>query len=627
MCGIAGFTNFHSQLGDSATLMAMGESMTHRGPDAHGSFADQFVGLHHRRLAIIDLNEASNQPMEYGAGRYQIVFNGEIYNFLELRDELKAEGFKFQTQSDTEVILALYQRDQAKCLDSLNGMFAFAIWDSQKQELFIARDRLGKKPLYYSHKNGDLAFASEIKALMRCDWFSRELRTDAVYDFFAYQYVPDPKTIFRDTHKLSPGHYAIVNRSGVSIQRYWDPSFAEDPLASPEDLEHLSALIDQSTRRRMIADVPLGAFLSGGIDSSGIVALMAADSTKPITTCSIGFDQKEFNETEFASLVASSLNTDHHEFTVTDKVADSLHEIVRFFDEPFADPSLIPTYFVSKLARRKVTVALAGDGGDEVFAGYEKYSIDQLENRWRKRVPKVIRERFFPSMAQLCRKIPLRLFGRAATLLRALAHSPAEAFYYSNAQIDDDEWESLALTQTKNRLQGYHPKQITVDAYNGCDGPNHLAKILYTDLKTYLPGDILVKVDRMSMAHSLEVRAPLLDYKLVEYAARLPSSMKIQYGEKKWALKQVFSPKLPTEILDRKKMGFSVPLDEWFRGDLKGIWERTVLQAADGLPNFFSQDTISSLWDAHQRGRRDHGALLWSLLIFQLWWNEYMDSP
>ncbi|MEM9316247.1 MAG: asparagine synthase (glutamine-hydrolyzing) [Pseudomonadota bacterium] len=623
MCGIAGFTRFGATLGDEETLRTMGNAIRHRGPDASGSYFDDSVGLHHRRLAIIDLSPSGNQPLHSHCGRYVIVFNGEIYNFQELRSELSNNGYTFRTRTDTEVILALYASQGRDCLKALNGMFAFALWDREKETLFLARDRIGKKPLYYHLRDGDLVFASELKALLAAQLIERKICLEALHDFFAYQYVPDPKTIFEDVYKLPPAHWLEVGPAGVSCEPYWDVSFASTHSKRDSE-EALKEHIEAATARRMIADVPLGAFLSGGVDSSGIVATMERLSEQQVRTCSVGFDEERFNETEFARLVAERFSTDHHEFVVDDTVASALPEIARYFDEPFADPSLVPTYFVSKLARQRVTVALAGDGGDEVFAGYEKYAIDAAENRWRERVPAFLRHSLLRWLAPQLRKSSFSLLRRAGTLFSAMATDPAMAFFLSNAQITDAQWQQLASSTTLRELGDYHPSALTLDAYASCDGADHLAKILYTDLKTYLPGDILVKVDRMSMAHALEVRAPLLDYQLIEFAASLPSTLKYRSGEKKHILKAAFARDLPEEILHRKKMGFSPPLADWFRGELRDLATEVILGAEDGLPRYVNMGAVNDFWREHQQGEIDHGALLWSLLMFQLWWNEYM---
>lgn len=627
MCGIAGFTQFNHTEGDVEALKVMGNSIFHRGPDAGGEYLDEDVGLAHRRLSIIDLSEAGNQPMYSDDDHLVMVFNGEIYNFLDLRAELQQQGHTFRTSTDSEVILKLYQRDAEKCLDSLNGMFAFAIWDKHKRQLFIARDRIGKKPLYYLDYENRFAFASEIKAILTLQDVPRDIRIDALYDFFAYQYVPDPKSIFQHIHKLPPGHYMTVNTQGIDVQQYWDVSFKQVQTTDEEHYkQQLHEKLTECTKRRMVSDVPLGAFLSGGVDSSGVVAMMAENSANTVKTCSIGFDEEQFNETEFARIVAEQYHTEHHEFTVHQNVAQSLEHIVSFFDEPFADPSLVPTYFVSELARQQVTVAIAGDGGDEVFAGYEKYSIDAIENNLRSKFPNWLRTNIFPSLAKLFGKFHFTLARKANSLLTSLSCDPAMGFYLSNSQITDQHWQGLIQQNWQQKLAGYHPSKLTLDAYHRADGQDHLAKILYTDMKTYLPGGILVKVDRMSMANSLEVRAPILDKEVLELAASFPSDIKFKNGEKKHILKETFKPLLPDDILYRKKMGFSVPLASWFRDEIKAIAERFLFSENQGLKRFFNLSYVQTLWDQHQSETADHSALLWSLLMFEMWYQKYVLS-
>ena len=624
MCGIAGFSNFHLQEGSEAELEAMGQAIYHRGPDAGGIYLDEQIGLCHRRLSILDLSEAGNQPMYSADGSLVIVFNGEIYNFLEIRAELEQQGVTFKSHTDTEVILALYAREGVKCLEKLNGMFAFALWDKNTQELFIARDRLGKKPLYYYTEGDRFAFGSEIKAILALKDIPREIRLDAVYDFFAYQYVPDPKSIFQHINKLPPAHYMLLNKNGFSIHEYWDVSFKNISTQSEEEHKaQLKALLEKVTRQRMISDVPLGAFLSGGVDSSGVVAMMAEASETPVKTCTIGFDDEKFNEADFAKEIAEKYNTEHHEFTVHQNVAEQLEHIAGFFDEPFADPSLVPTYFVSELARKAVTVALAGDGGDEMFAGYQKYTTDDIENKLRNKFPKSIRKHLFPGLAKISGAIPGTIGKKAKSLLTSLSHEPGMGFYITNSMMTDEAWEQLAKPQIKDQLNGYHPSQYTLDMYNKADGPDHLSKILYTDIKTYMTGDILVKVDRMSMAHSLEVRAPILDYQVTEFAATLPSSQKYRDGEKKYLLKEVFKPFIPESLLYRKKMGFSTPLDEWFRSELKEFSEKRIQNKKSGLHSIFNGNAIERVWNEHQSKQRNHGIILWSMLMYQLWHERY----
>jgi asparagine synthase (glutamine-hydrolysing) len=416
----------------------------------------------------------------------------------------------------------------------------------------------------------------------------------------------------------------LLNKDGFEITEYWDLSFKTVSSESEDNNKaKLKSLLEEVTKQRMISDVPLGAFLSGGVDSSGVVAMMAEASDKPVKTCTIGFTNKDFNEADFAREIAEKYNTEHHEFTVHQNVADRLEHIVSFFDEPFADPSLVPTYFVSELARKAVTVALAGDGGDEMFAGYEKYSVDDVENKVRNKFPEAIRKSVFPSLAKLAGKVPGTVGRKAKSLLNSLSHEPAMGFYITNSMMTDEMWQSLVKPDVAELLAEYHPSQYTLDMYNKADGPDHLSKILYTDIKTYMTGDILVKVDRMSMANSLEVRAPILDYQVAEFAATLPSSEKYRNGEKKYLLKEVFKPFIPDSLLYRKKMGFSTPLDEWFRGELKELSESLLLRAKFGLNDIFEGCVVDNLWQEHQMRKADHGIVLWSMLMYQMWFEKY----
>ena len=625
MCGIAGFLTTKFEQLTTDNLISMGNSIAHRGPDAHGEYLDSVVGLCHRRLSILDLSEAGNQPMFSSDSNIVIVFNGEIYNFLELRKELEAEGVTFASSTDTEVIIKLYEKYGEECLASLNGMFAFALWDKSRKKLFIARDRLGKKPLYYYMDDGRFAFGSEIKAILTLPDIKKEIRLDSVHDFFAYQYIPDPKSIFKHIHKLPPAHFMIIEDGNIEIKKYWELSFANTNSDSEEiNVAKLQSIIKETTKRRMISDVPLGAFLSGGVDSSGVVATMSMLSDKPIKTCTIAFDNEKYNEAKFAELVAKQYKTEHHELLVHQNVADALENIVSYFDEPFADPSLVPTFFVSEHARKKVTVAIAGDGGDEVFAGYEKYSTDFVEHQLRSEFPNWMRASLFPIAARACGLINFSIFKRAKSLLTSLSVSPEMGFYITNSFITDGDWQKLAKKEVKDELQAYHPSSFTLDKYREADGPDHLSKILYTDMKTYLTGGILVKVDRMSMANSLEVRAPILDKDVIEFAATLPSSLKFRDKEKKYILKEAFKPMLNDDILYRKKMGFSVPLAQWFRVEIKDIAQRYLIDDVKGLSSIFNMEQVQRLWAEHQKASKDHSDLLWSMLMYEMWWQRYM---
>jgi asparagine synthase (glutamine-hydrolysing) len=605
----------------------MGKAIVHRGPDAGGFYFDNQIALAHRRLSILDLSEAGNQPMASASGRYIITFNGEIYNFPSIRTDLEAEGYIFRTGTDTEVLLALFEHKGARCLDDLNGMFAFAVWDIQTSELFLARDRLGKKPLYYYESNGHFAFASEIKALNALPFMKRDVRPDAIKDFFAYQYIPDPKTIYRNVHKLAPGHWLKTDGRQTEIGQYWDVSFGSPSTANQDELEAgLYDLIDDAVRLRMVSDVPLGAFLSGGVDSSAVVGLMAGHTSQPVTTCSIGFDSKRFDEVTWARKVADIFKTDHHEFTVRDNVSGSLASIARYFDEPFADPSFVPTYFLSQLARQKVTVALAGDGGDESFAGYSKYGVDQTENRLRSFFPGALRRGVFPLLAQLAGSINSPATRKAQSLLGTLAMEPDQAFFTTNCFFRQSLWNELVRGDLKRDTEGYDPADITKAHYQNADTDDHLGKILYTDIKTYLPGDVLVKVDRMSMANSLEIRAPLLDYRVVEYAANIPSALKLNGREKKYILKHAFEKLLPEDVLYRKKMGFSVPLAQWLRNELFELAEGVFNSEEGGLAQCFDMNKVRELWLNHQRGQNQNTQELWTMVAFELWWRAYENA-
>ncbi len=627
MCGIAGFTRFNHSTGDLSTLSSMGDAIYHRGPDCGDQFLNESVGLCHRRLSIIDLSEAGRQPMQSSCGDVTIVFNGEIYNFLELREPLAAEGYPFSSHTDTEVLIALYMKHGEQFLNDINGMFALAIWDNRSKKLLLARDRLGKKPLYYYNKDGYFIFGSELKALMKVPGFEKEIRADAVADFFAYQYIPDPKTIFQNTHKLPPGHFMVVDSAGERIEQYWDVDFAQSRSESEEQLlGELENELEGCVSRRMISDVPLGAFLSGGVDSSMVVALMARNSETPVKTCTIGFDSKEYDEVDEARYVADMLGCDHRELTVRESVTDSLKDIVTYFDEPFADPSLVPTYFVSKLARTQVTVALAGDGGDESFAGYEKYAIDHLENQIRNLIPKPVRTRLFPRVARFLSKRSYSGLRRAGTLLNALSHSPAYGFFMTNSFFERALWSKVLKPEFASTLADYDPAEQTLSHYHACKAEDHLSKVLYTDFKTYLPGGILVKVDRMSMANSLEVRAPMLDYRLVEWAASIPSALKLKGKEKKFLLREFTARLVGRDVVNRKKQGFSVPLAEWFRNEIKELAHDTLFAAREGLPDYFNMDEVREIWMLHQSGERDYSSELWSFLVFQIWFDHYILS-
>jgi len=626
MCGIVGKYNFQTNEPVSESLIkAMCDKIVYRGPDDGGVYTDGNIGLGHRRLSILDLSELGHQPMSSPDANIWITFNGEIYNFQPLRQDLISKGYSFKSNCDTEVIIALYQEYGKACLKYLRGMFAFAIWDKKNSSLFLARDRIGKKPLFYYHDGKTFIFASEIKAILEDPLVKREIAYEALCDYFKYLYVPDPKTIYKNIFKLEPGYCMTCSKSGIRKEEYWDVSFAEKSRGSLRDIsEQLLHILDESVRLRMISDVPLGAFLSGGIDSGGVVALMAKQQSNPVTTCSIGFDAADYDEIRFARTVAEKFKTDHHEFTVKQKAAEILSDLAYYFDEPFADQSAVPTYYVSKLARQKVTVALSGDGGDENFAGYEKYYLDDIENRIRNCIPDLIRKSLFPTFSRVLANAEYPVLRRGATLLNTLGFESDYGFYLTNTEFPAPVWNCLANDETLKKIGDYDPFSVTRYYYHKADTDNHLSRILYTDLKTYLTG-ILVKVDRMSMAHSLEVRSPILDQEVIEFAAGIPAALKYRRGEKKYILKQCFQQILPKEVIHRKKMGFCAPIADWFRGELKDLTKDYFFYKNRGLKHFFNPDALKNLWDQHQSGKRNHASALWTLLMFELWYRRFMD--
>lgn len=627
MCGIVGKYNFTTQEPVSPGLIErMCDKIAYRGPDDSGVYTDGCMGLGHRRLSIIDLSPLGHQPMGSEDEEIWITFNGEIYNFQDIRKNLIGKGYKFRSQTDTEVIINLYKEYGEDCLKYLRGMFAFAIWDRSKSRLFLARDRIGKKPLFYYFDGKTFIFASEMKSIVADPGVYKKINFEALYDYFKYLYIPDPKTIYKNIYKLEPGHSLVCSKEGMRKSEYWDVSFS-DTVEAPLNVvsEELLGILDESVRLRMISDVPLGAFLSGGIDSSAVVALMAGQKNGPVTTCSIGFDSEDFDEIQYAQTIATKFKTDHHEFTVKQNAESILKDLAYHFDEPFADSSSVPTYYVSKLARQRVTVALSGDGGDENFAGYEKYHIDNIENRFRGLFPACLRRPLFPILATLFSRNNGAFFQKAHTLLTSLSFESDYGYYLTQSEFDDQLWDRAVNEDTKKKIGDYDPFSVTQYYYQKADTENHLSKILYTDIKTYLTGDILVKVDRMSMAHSLEVRAPILDHHMIEYAARIPPWLKYKNGNKKYILKQAFSKILPRDLMYRKKMGFSVPLANWFRGELKEITFKSLIEDSGCINHFFNAHEIKRIWNLHQSGGRDLSTILWALLMFQLWFKEFME--
>jgi asparagine synthase (glutamine-hydrolysing) len=606
---------------DRALLERMNRSLSHRGPDGHGAHFEPGIGLAHRRLAIIDL-EGGHQPLFNEDGSIAVVFNGEIYNFGSLVEELTRLGHTFRTRSDTEVIVHAWEQWGETCVTRFRGFFAFALWDSNRECLFLARDRLGVKPLFYVElNNGLFAFGSELKALLEDPSLDRRMDPYAVEEYFALGYVAEPRTIYRSARKLPPATTLTLHR-GKPVpepRTYWDVRFTNDsPISVTDACEELRERLLESVRLRMISDVPLGAFLSGGVDSSAVVANMASLSSAPVNTCSIAFDDPRFNESEFAQLVADRYRTDHFVKTVAVDDFELVDELAKIYDEPYADSSAIPTYRVCALARQRVTVALSGDGGDEVFGGYRRYRLHLAEESLRSMLPLSIRRSIFRPLARVYPKADWapRVF-RAKTTFEALARDPVQAYFHSVSVLRDDMRASLFSERFRRDLGGYSAFEVFRRHAAAAKTDDPLALIQYIDMKTYLVGDINTKVDRASMAHSLEVREPLMDHPLIEWSATLPSRLKQFRGEGKYLFKKAMEPLLPNAVLYRPKMGFAVPLARWFRGPLTERLTQSVLGERIAGTGLFNRSYLEHLVHAHRSGRRDYSASLWAILMFE----------
>ncbi|MDX6612675.1 MAG: hypothetical protein QOD75_1861 [Blastocatellia bacterium] len=628
MCGIAGFVTqkeFASN-GDTTTavLDRMCRVIAHRGPDDQGMFVDGRVALGMRRLSIIDL-AGGHQPLSGCDRAITIVFNGEIYNYLELKHELEAHGHRFKTQCDTEVVVHAYEQYGAKCVEHLRGMFAFAIWDAHRQELFIARDRVGKKPLYYGvTPRGTLIFGSELKALSQHPEFFGEVSAEALDAYLTYGYVPDPLTIFRDVHKLPPGHHLRFKDGRVLLEQYWDFAYEELPDAPFKSEEEYSGelrkLLDEAVRVRLMADVPLGAFLSGGIDSSVVVGLMARHTGQPVKTFSIGFREDSHDELKYARLAAKHFGTDHRELIVTPDVCDIVDELVWYFDEPFADQSAIPTYLVSKLAREHVKVVLSGDGGDELFAGYTRYTTDSKRSGF-ERLPRFVRKGM---MQPLSRQLPHGALGR--NYMHKVSSEPLDRYIEEISIFTKLNKPRLYTSDFKNCLLNRDASDLFRAHVARVRSHDPLDKLLYLDSKTYLPGDILTKVDRMSMAVSLEARVPLLDQKLIEFVTRIPASMKMRGSETKYIFKRAVEDLVPSEILHRPKQGFGVPISEWINTELRDRIRDTFADSRTRQRGYLEPGYVDLLLNEHERGRRDHSWAVWALLMLELWQRTLADK-
>lgn len=621
MCGISGIFDIrYKRHLDRDLLSRMNEAQFHRGPDEGGIHAEPGVVLGHRRLSIIDLSHGQ-QPMLTDDGRVSLVYNGEIYNFPELTEQLKAKGYAFKTRCDTEVILHAWCEWGVDCVQRFRGMFAFAIHDRERGCLFMARDRLGIKPLFYSLLgDGQLVFGSELKVLKEHPELPRKLNPTAVEEYFAFGYVAEPDTIYQGVYKMSPGHCLLVERGKPLGQQhqYWDIPFASAaPMSEEEMRAGLIERMREAVDIRMVAEVPLGAFLSGGVDSSAVVAMMAQLQNEPVHTCAIGFDVDKFDETSYARLVADRYKTDHYEHTVSSDDFDLLDKLGWLYDEPYADSSAIPTYRVCELARNKVVVALSGDGGDENLAGYRRYRWHMNEEKLRSRLPLGFRKSVFGPLGKYYPKADWapKVF-RAKTTFESLARNSVEAYLHSVSICSGEQRSALFSDELKRELQGYDAIEVFNRHAKNSPTQDPLSLIQYLDMKTYLVGDILTKVDRASMAHSLEVRVPLLDHEFVEWTSSLPSSVKLKGQEGKYILKKSLEPHLPNDVLYRPKMGFGVPLANWFRGPLKQRLKDSIVEGGLAETGLFNQSYLAELVSQHQSGRRDHSAVLWTLLMF-----------
>ena len=627
MCGIAGFISKdrNAPVDEREILLdKMCKIITHRGPDEQGQTVSGRAALGMRRLSIIDL-KSGQQPIYSQDGSKLIVFNGEIYNYRELKSDLETRGYKFKTNSDTETIIHAFDEFGAACLEKLRGMFAFAIWDSKDESLFIARDRVGKKPLYYSLTgSGEFIFGSEMKSLMTHGGISKEIEYGALDAYLTFGYVPEDHCIFRNVEKLAPGSYLIFRNGKIETEEYWDFKYEKivEIKSEGDYVERLRELLMESVKIRLISEVPLGAFLSGGVDSSAIVGMMSQILETPVKTFSIGFNEDSFNELKYARVAAKHFKTEHHEFIVTPDLVEIVDDLVWHFDEPFADSSALPTFMVSKMARDFVTVVLSGDGGDELFAGYTRYVIDKKRAAFGK-MPKFLRRGL---LRPLSGALPHGFLGK--NYLYNISLDPIDRYINSISRFSPMSKRSfyshdlLAKLKSKEKLSD----EIFRIIAGSVETPNPTDKLLYLDSKTYLPSDILVKVDRMSMANSLEARVPLLDHKLIEFVETIPTELKLKGLETKYIFKKALEGIVPNEILHREKQGFGVPIGEWINSKLRDRIHENLTESKTLERGYFNKSYIKTLLDEHSKNRRDHSDSLWTLWMLELWHRKFIDA-
>jgi len=628
MCGICGIYGFRGLRSESESITRkMCSVMTHRGPDDEGLYTDDKVSLGMRRLSIIDL-VTGHQPITNEDKSVWVVCNGEIYNFHELREQLIQKGHTFATRTDTEVIVHLYEEEGENFVSQLNGMFAIALWDKKTNTLYLARDRLGIKPIHYWQSGSTVVFSSEIKSILQSS-YQRELDLGGMSRFFTFEYIPAPQTIFKGIKKLLPGHMMVINDSKVQIKQYWDLKYSNSNNAQKNEetiKEEIYQRLKASVRKRLISDVPLGVFLSGGMDSSSITALMSEVAVSKIKTFSIGFKEKSFNELGYAKIVADHFQTDHHEFVVeSNQVRELVPKLVEYLDEPLADASIIPTFIISNLARKYVTVALAGEGGDELFAGYDTYKAYQVARFYRK-VPKLVRDRI---IKRIVRGLPasgkrLSFEFKAKKFISGIDYPPEISNFIWWGAYSPAEKKELFTVDLLGKVNQDLFAPISFHLSN-CSAEETINRLGYLDLKLYLQDDLLVKADRMSMANSLEIRVPFLDHTFVEYAATIPSSLKLKGLTTKHILKKAMTPYLPPEIVNRRKIGFDIPLGVWIRNELKDFVAEVLSPTNLNKHKFFNQSFIEKLLKEHFQGAHNHRQLLWPLIIFQFWYNQYME--
>jgi asparagine synthase (glutamine-hydrolysing) len=624
MCGIAGVIGREGEAVTVEQVRKMTDALVHRGPDDEGILVQRNIGLGMRRLSIIDV-AGGKQPIFNEDGSICVVFNGEIYNFPLLRKELEARGHRFTTHTDTEVIVHLYEEMGAECVTKLRGMFAIALYDTKRESLLLARDRLGKKPLYYAVHDGRLYFGSEIKAMLAVAPELAKIDEEGVLQFFYFGYVPDPLSAFRLIRKLYPGHLAEYRNGEIRVRQYWDvPQYGtHDPGSDEACLEEMERRLEEAVRIRLISDVPLGAMLSGGVDSSIVVALMARGSSNPVKTFSIGFEKADFNEAAYARTVAERFETDHHELIVNPDIAGTLEQLTGLMEEPFSDSSMIPTYYVSRLARESVTVALSGDGGDELFAGYDRYLVNLKRQKfdW---IPAWVGNAYRKGVY---RQLPFNTYGRRMSWNMSLSSR-------------DRYLDEISFLPALHRERGLFEEQFLEEAseirspfsqfqryYDEAPATDSLSRLLYLDTKTYLPGDILTKVDRLSMVASLEARCPILDHEFVEWVAGLPLKYKLRGGTRKYIFKKLAERvAVPSEVLHRRKSGFAMPLVHWMRHELRNSLLGIVAEPRTLQRGYFKPAAVRGLLDEHLRGRHNHSGVLWMMLVFELWHRNFLEA-